>query len=355
MPSCCIKNCDSRTYQSDSKEINFFTFPKEATIRQQWLNACGENENFKVESARIYSKHFDSNSFVMKWTKPRSKETPAKELRRLKPGSVPSKMLILERKENTKEKRKDMSQNESSFEQNKKIKVNHISTRTGIPTYTKLIQFAKEKQNEIEQSMKAETVESIQDVNNMENEAIESLEKDNLQCTRECIKNITEQNDTMKLDMNKEITNEDIPRETLLIHIRTSEKEKQQLFTANQNLELKNQELNMQITQLRDEITKIRKGIQKEVKSKATDVLRKVFTPGQISALMSSTSNRVKWSSEDIMSAISLRSLSPKAYKYLRNVKKIPLPCPTTLYNWVAKFNVLPGTLKDVINIMSSI
>jgi len=53
MPSCCIKNCDSRTCQSDSKEINFFTFPKEATIRQQWLNACGENENFKVESGKL--------------------------------------------------------------------------------------------------------------------------------------------------------------------------------------------------------------------------------------------------------------------------------------------------------------
>lgn len=41
----------------------------------------------------------------MKWTKPRSKETP-KELRRLKPGSVPSKMLILERKKIQKKKGK---------------------------------------------------------------------------------------------------------------------------------------------------------------------------------------------------------------------------------------------------------
>lgn len=50
------------------------------------------------------------------------------------------------------------------------------------------------------------------------------------------------------------------------------------------------------------------------------------------------------------MSAISLRSVSPKAYRYLRNVKKMPLPCPSTLQNWVAQFNVLPGILKDVIN-----
>lgn len=67
---------------------------------------------------------------------------------------------------------------------------------------------------------------------------------------------------------------------------------------------------------------------------------------------MSSLNIRIKWSSEDIISAIALRSLSPKAYTYLRSVKKIPLPCAATLHNWVASFNVAPGILTDVIKIM---
>lgn len=71
--------------------------------------------------------------------------------------------------------------------------------------------------------------------------------------------------------------------------------------------------------------------------------------------MLMSPKSRVRWSSEDIMSAIALRSLSPKAYRYLRNIKKIPLPCATTLHNWVDQFKVSPGILHDVINIMSRI
>lgn len=50
--------------------------------------------------------------------------------------------------------------------------------------------------------------------------------------------------------------------------------------------------------------------------------------------------------------SIALRLLSPKAYTYLRNVKKIPLPCAATLHNWVASFNVAPGILINVIKIL---
>lgn len=67
-----------------------------------------------------------------------------------------------------------------------------------------------------------------------------------------------------------------------------------------------------------------------------------------------STNSRIYWSPEDILSAIGLRALSPKAYKYLRNVKKIPLPCASTLQNWVVKFNTSPGILNDVLKIMAS-
>lgn len=93
----------------------------------------------------------------------------------------------------------------------------------------------------------------------------------------------------------------------------------------------------------------------KEAETIAIDALRKVFTPGQIKMLMSSTRSHIKWSSEDITAAISLRSLSPKAYRYLRNVKKFPLPCASTLQNWIDRFSVWPGILHDVFNIMSSI
>ncbi|XP_011700260.1 PREDICTED: uncharacterized protein LOC105457341 [Wasmannia auropunctata] len=63
----------------------------------------------------------------------------------------------------------------------------------------------------------------------------------------------------------------------------------------------------------------------------AFNTLKRIFTPGQIEMLLHPERKYVKWSSEDIASAISLRCVSPKAYRYLRNVIKLPLPGFSTL------------------------
>lgn len=108
----------------------------------------------------------------------------------------------------------------------------------------------------------------------------------------------------------------------------------------------RNIELNEQIKQL--EVDK-----EKEDGTVPMHALRTIFTPGQIQILMSrNTKSRIKWSAEDITSAIALRSISPKAYRYLRHVKKMPLPCRATLQNWCATFNIPSGILKDVLGIM---
>lgn len=65
--------------------------------------------------------------------------------------------------------------------------------------------------------------------------------------------------------------------------------------------------------------------------TKMYDILKTVFTPGQIRLLLNPSQKRTVWSSEDIASAMSLRSVSPKAYRYLSNVMKIPLPSLQTL------------------------
>ena len=142
--------------------------------------------------------------------------------------------------------------------------------------------------------------------------------------------------------------------ETLLqtLLLKKSKEEKQKLLEETIILEQKNQNLNTKVIQLQTEVTKMTKNKQKEAEEIAIKAMQNIFTPGQIKRLMFPTKKRARWSPENIMSAISLRSLSPKAYRYLRNVKKFPLPCATTLQNWVADFNVSPGILNDCINIM---
>lgn len=83
--------------------------------------------------------------------------------------------------------------------------------------------------------------------------------------------------------------------------------------------------------------------------------LSTVFSKGQIRKLFAiNEGNRnitLRWSSEDIASTISLRSVSPKAYRYLR-ARNYPLPALSTLRRWASKFDISQGILKSVLTLM---
>lgn len=98
MPSCSVKYCPSRTSYNKTKNVTFYRIPKEDVIRQQWLDVLQRKDiNIKVDAAMMCSNHFDDDCFIMEWTKPRSKNVPAKEMKRLKKNSIPTKMLNLEK------------------------------------------------------------------------------------------------------------------------------------------------------------------------------------------------------------------------------------------------------------------
>lgn len=56
------------------------------------------------------------------------------------------------------------------------------------------------------------------------------------------------------------------------------------------------------------------------------EILSKYFTPTQVNMFLYPTKKVYRWTPEDISSAITLRSVSPKAYRYLRVKKNFPLP-----------------------------
>lgn len=98
------------------------------------------------------------------------------------------------------------------------------------------------------------------------------------------------------------------------------------------------------------------KRVEKQMKEKVQEnmyrILKQVFTPGQIKILLNPQKKRAVWSSEDIASAISLRSVSPKAYRYLRNVTKIPLPGLSTIRRWASKIKINMGVLTSILHCM---
>lgn len=60
--------------------------------------------------------------------------------------------------------------------------------------------------------------------------------------------------------------------------------------------------------------------------NKFNNILNKLLSPTQIKLLLHPKNKVYSWEPEDISSAITLRSISPKAYRYLRNEKQFPLP-----------------------------
>ena len=61
-----------------------------------------------------------------------------------------------------------------------------------------------------------------------------------------------------------------------------------------------------------------------------------------------------RWSQQDIIDGLVLRSFSRKAYRYLRKKNLLPLPCETTLKTWIRNFKCSPGLQSDLLCVLSS-
>lgn len=95
-----------------------------------------------------------------------------------------------------------------------------------------------------------------------------------------------------------------------------------------------------------EEIVKLREKWQN-----AESQLSAYMSPSQIDCVFSKKAVH-RWLDEDISHALSLRNLSAKAYKFVRNEWKIPLPSVSTLNRRTAQVNVEPGILVSVLSLL---
>lgn len=65
---------------------------------------------------------------------------------------------------------------------------------------------------------------------------------------------------------------------------------------------------------------------EQRFENKFSNILSEIFTDTQIQLLLHKKKKVYKWAANDISSAITLRSISPKAYRYLKDTIHIPLP-----------------------------
>lgn len=80
--------------------------------------------------------------------------------------------------------------------------------------------------------------------------------------------------------------------------------------------------------------------------------LSKFSSASQIDSIFND-SKITRWTDDDMSKAITLRSLSPKAYRYIKEVCSFPYPSVSTLQRWASKLYVEPGILPTVLNLLN--
>ncbi len=82
-----------------------------------------------------------------------------------------------------------------------------------------------------------------------------------------------------------------------------------------------------------------RKAVRKE--------LLKIRPKSEVNFLLGATKLPGHWTEEQIIQALLLRSISQRAYKFIRDQKLFPLPALSTLRLWIKDFKCDPGPLWD--------
>ena len=110
-----------------------------------------------------------------------------------------------------------------------------------------------------------------------------------------------------------------------------------------------------EIRALRRQVSPLQKALRLQrlsTKQQTSAHLKKYFTAGQVRCSMK-MKTRTRWSDEDIRSALTLRCISSKAYKYLRELREYPLPSISTLQRRVMSVSCEPGLMESALALLA--
>lgn len=156
--------------------------------------------------------------------------------------------------------------------------------------------------------------------------------------------------DLLNDSVEKNILIENVVNETSELGLSSNQYEHEVtlLTNENKNLKLTILVLEEQITALKEEIALLK---SLSVQDKAyLNVYENIFTRGQVTYLKSGKC--LNWDSEDIAKAVTLRSLSKKAFHYTTRVLNYPLPSERTIQRRLSVVKCQPGVIELSLRIM---
>lgn len=177
-------------------------------------------------------------------------------------------------------------------------------------------------------------------------------ENDNIETTSNKSSDFQEINDVEEEKEDRSQTTQ----EELLKKLELLEKENVNLKRELQEKDVKSEKLINENKYLLGQYNCMMKNEKKELYDEIKTLLSPYFTDTQISLIVNkkSGSHKPHWTFDDVCAAISLHSISPKCYKYLKEVKNFPLPSVSTLNRYARSFKCEPGLLVEVISLLRS-
>jgi len=102
---------------------------------------------------------------------------------------------------------------------------------------------------------------------------------------------------------------------------------------------------------LTKQLYSLKKTNSEEVDNKVLECLGGIFSQNQINIILKKN-RKVKWTSNEISQAFTLRYLGVRGYKFVRQNMNFPLPGLSTLRSWATKIDLRHGLFKDVLRLM---
>lgn len=306
MPNCAVYGCNNHNRKTKGTFIKYYKFPKDEFFCSKWIASCKRDDKINISNATICSEHFEEDYFERPLHDAFVKYNP--KIRNLKSDAVPTKKLPSSKPET----KSNINRENRSRKRKYKTIVGELLSQERIGVQT------QSRSDDVSLSVSDHGMECNTDSVTSPLEPLNPLEK---------IKELEEKLKIMETENYKLKNNLNILTEKCNV----LETEKKSIL---------------------EDLTKI-KYVSDNFEVKVQNILLKVFSPGQVKTLLN-PNKRIKWSSEDIACAISLRSVSAKAYRYLRNKLKYPLPALSTLRRWVSKLVCSPGILNQVLLIMKN-
>ncbi|XP_018049866.1 PREDICTED: uncharacterized protein LOC108688213 [Atta colombica] len=405
---CIVNGCYSTSDKCNGERISFFHLPKNQIMRETWLQRIGESRiRHKEQFARICSLHFSEDSFMV--PKRKSKVTEDKRRQRLLQTAVPTllltptenktdtminmdfkiirrEFLLVSKPGTSRDKNEEVSSgidtvnkscgNVTSDNMNETDGIAVASTMCSkrSPRFEPYVYnkraTATRKYKQRDKAHSNIISEGTVTCCNMEttplsirrqqismenhNESIKSsdskpIEMYDLQIDVTSIK--TEHCSSPELDIKSECTDfaMQIPLELDTLKQQLQEKDEQlkKIFAEKEQiLQLINDQTQLAIT------TAVKKTFEDEREEYVIGLLKPYFTEGQIRCILEKK-KWIQWSIDDYAAAISLQSVSPKGYCYLRTKLHYPLPSLASLREWaLKKFRIEEGFLTDVLTVM---